>query len=86
MSKRIAILMSAAVLCLTPISGASAGQAGPTSHAYWTDVIHEENSLRASILYIPVVVLQIPIRLISGVIYPKPTSQCPIPPPVHAAH
>jgi hypothetical protein len=56
-----------------------------TSSSYWTRVMHEENSLTASILYLPVLVIEIPARIIDGILYPKPTSHCPTPPPAHAA-
>jgi hypothetical protein len=54
-----------------------------TSSSYWSDIIHEENSIVASVLYIPVMVFQVPIRLIDGALYPKPTSYSTVPPAAH---
>ena len=54
-----------------------------TSSSYWSDIIHQENSIVASVLYIPVMVLQVPVRLIDGALYPKPTSYSTVPPAAH---
>jgi hypothetical protein len=57
-----------------------------TESSYWANLVHEDNSLVASVLYLPYLVIQIPYRIIEGVVNPKPTSQSTIPPPAHRAH
>ncbi len=54
-----------------------------TDSAYWTKLVHEENSLAASILYLPYIAVLIPYRIIDGIISPKPTTQATIPPAAH---
>ncbi|MBI5249624.1 MAG: hypothetical protein HY912_09025 [Desulfomonile tiedjei] len=54
--------------------------------SYWSKLVLEENSIVASVLYIPYVAFQIPVRLIDGIINPKPASQSTIPPPAHRGH
>ena len=51
--------------------------------AYWSTMAHEENSVIASVLYIPYLVLQIPVRIIDAIVDPKPTSQATVPPQAH---
>ncbi len=51
--------------------------------SYWSNVVHEENSIVASVLYIPYVVFVVPVRIVDGIINPKPASQARIPPPAH---
>ena len=51
--------------------------------SYWSNIVHEENSIVASVLYIPYVVFAIPVRIVDGIINPKPASQAKIPPPAH---
>lgn len=63
----------------------SSPAAGPevTESSYWSKLVHEENSVLASILYIPYLVGQIPVRIIDGIVNPKPASQATIPPAAH---
>jgi hypothetical protein len=70
-------------IALMPVAGIAASGANSGS-ASWSDVIHQENSVVASILYIPYVVAVIPYRFIEGILNPKPTSQSTIPPPAHS--
>jgi hypothetical protein len=84
MRKRMLLVLCVAAMVMSTAYG-FAEESALTSSSYWTRVIHEENSITASILYLPVMVLEIPVRIIDGILYPKPTSQCPIPPPAHAA-
>jgi hypothetical protein len=51
--------------------------------AHWSTLAHEENSVIASVLYIPYLVLQIPVRIIDAIVDPKPTSQATVPPQAH---
>ncbi len=53
--------------------------------SYWSKLVREENSVAASALYLPYLLLQIPGRIIDGIVNPKPTSQATIPPPAHRA-
>lgn len=81
------ILVSA--LCLMvmgmPLTAAAASS-DISDSSYWAALIHEENSLVASVLYLPYMILQIPVGIIDGIINPKPTSQSSIPPPAHRSH
>jgi len=54
--------------------------------SYWSKLVHEENSVVASLLYLPYMVIQIPGRIIDGIVNPKPTSQATVPPAAHRAH
>ncbi len=54
--------------------------------SYWSKLVHEENSLAASVLYLPYLLLQIPVRIVDGIVNPKPASQATIPPPAHRAN
>ncbi len=54
--------------------------------SYWSNLVHEENSLRASALYLPYMVFMIPYRFVDGIVNPKPASLAVVPPPVHRAH
>jgi hypothetical protein len=54
--------------------------------AYWAKLVHEENSLAASVLYLPYLVLGIPWRCIDSILNSKPASLSTIPPPAHRVH
>ena len=54
--------------------------------SYWSKLVNEENSIAASVLYLPYLVLGIPWRCIDSIVSPKPASQSTIPPPAHRAH
>jgi hypothetical protein len=49
----------------------------------WSALVHEENSLLASILYLPYLIAQWPMRISDAILHPKPASQATIPPPAH---
>jgi len=51
--------------------------------SYWSNLVHEENSVVASVLLLPYLVIQIPYRLVDGIISPKPASMSTTPPPAH---
>ncbi len=53
---------------------------------YWAKLVHEENSLAASVLYLPHLVLGIPWQCIDTIVNSKPASLFTIPPPSHRAH
>lgn len=84
MKKAVLILaMCMAVSAVPAMSGA--GSDNPSSSSYWSNLVHQENSITASLLYLPYVALQIPIGLIEGVLYPTPVTQATVPPPAHKA-
>ncbi len=70
------ITVSLPVQCL-------AGSSECADSSYWSNLVHEENSIAASILYLPYIALLIPYRIIDGIISPKPTTQGTIPPAAH---
>ena len=82
---RNAVLIVFCVLMLLMPSILAAGQPGVRDSAARTAMIHEENSVLASILYVPVTILSVPIRIVHGILHPLPTSQSTAPPPAHRA-
>jgi hypothetical protein len=70
------ITVSLPVQCL-------AGSSECADSSYWSKLVHEENSIAASILYLPYIALLVPYRIIDGIISPKPTTQGTIPPAAH---
>ncbi|MBM4327680.1 MAG: hypothetical protein FJ118_11020 [Deltaproteobacteria bacterium] len=82
MAVRIITIALCAILLLIPAVG-SAGSPDARSSSYWMNVVTEENSLAASLLYIPYLIVIVPIRLTDGFINPAPTSQSTIPPAAH---
>ena len=82
---RKAILIGFCILMLFMPAIIAAGPPGARDSASRTAMIHEENSVLASVLHIPVTVLSIPVRIIHGIIYPWPTTQSTSPPPAHRA-
>ena len=74
------------ILCITILAsplmsfGASSEVKDST---YWSNLVHEENSIVASVLLIPYLIGQVPIAIIDGIVNPKPTSMSTIPPPAH---
>ncbi|MEW6349348.1 MAG: hypothetical protein AB1646_09825 [Thermodesulfobacteriota bacterium] len=85
MKRIIAILIIFSVLVVTPVCH-GAGAQDANGQAGWAAVIHEENSLRASLLYLPYMVLKVPVAIVHGILYPVPTTQSTSPPPAHAVH
>ena len=76
-------------ICLMVVSAPAVGRGDASEVAdssYWSKLVHEENSLVASVLYLPYLLIQIPGRIIDGIVNPKPTTQSTIPPPAHRAH
>ena len=72
------------MLVCIPVSS-RAGSGETSDSAYMSSLIHEENSLVASILYLPYMAAYIPYRVIDAIISPKPTSQATMPPAAHRA-
>jgi hypothetical protein len=76
----------AAVMCLMMASAPVAclgGKSEVTDSSYWAALVHQENSIVASVLYLPYIIFKGPIRIIDGIINPKPTSQATVPPAAH---
>jgi hypothetical protein len=76
----------AAVMCLIMVSApvaCLAGESEVTDSSYWAALVHQENSIVASVLYLPYLVFKGPIRIVEGIINPKPTSQATVPPAAH---
>ncbi|MGB9618575.1 MAG: hypothetical protein ACPL7J_14745 [Desulfomonilaceae bacterium] len=82
MSKKITILVCCACLLICYINIAAADQE-TTKSSSWSALVHEENSLLASILYLPYLIAQWPMRISDAILNPKPASQATIPPPAH---
>jgi hypothetical protein len=85
MADKMVTFALCALLLLIPAVG-SAGSSQAQSSSYWINLVTEENSLAASLLYIPYTIVIGPIRLIDGFINPVPTSQSTIPPAAHRTH
>lgn len=83
--RRTAILIGISVLIIIMPAILAAGPPGVRDSASRTAMIHEENSVLASVLHIPVTILSVPVRIIHGIIYPWPTTQSTSPPPAHRA-
>ena len=85
MAAKIVTFALCTLLLLIPAVG-SAGSSQAQSSSYWVKLVTEENSLAASLLYIPYTIVIVPIRLVDGFINPVPTSQSTIPPAAHRTH
>ncbi len=70
------MIVSAPVACLSGGSECADG-------SYWSALVHEENSIVASVLYLPYIVFKLPVRLVDGIVNPKPTTQATAPPAAH---
>lgn len=75
-----ALCVAAIALMLVPCIAGGGANSGSAS---WSAAIHEENSLVASVLYLPYMAAIIPYRFIEGILNPQPTSQSTVPPPAH---
>ncbi len=86
MKHTIAVLMTCLVLAVTPVC-CGAGAKDAAGQAEWSGIVHEENSLRASLLYLPYIAFKTPLAIIYyGILYPTPTTQSTVPPPAHMDH
>jgi hypothetical protein len=81
MSRLLAALV-ALVFIIAPVT-CRAGSGDMSQSAYWSNLVHEENSIVASVLYIPYLFLATPVAVINGIVNPKPASQSTTPPPAH---
>ena len=76
----------AAVMCVTMTSMpivCLGGEPEVTDSSYWTALVHQENSIVASVLFLPYIIFKGPVRIVDGIINPKPTSQATVPPAAH---
>jgi hypothetical protein len=83
MLKRGLIAGAIVALCCMPFRCLAENE-GPGS-SDWSNLVHQENSIVSSVLYIPYMVFQIPVRIVDAIINPKPTSQATMPPQAHTA-
>ena len=82
--KFITLILTFTLVCSAmPAKASTCGPSDPS--AEWSALVHEDNSIVSSVLYIPYMVVAIPWRLIDGIINPKPTSKSTMPPAVHKA-
>ena len=70
-------------LCLMAFSVPAICEGGSQDSAYWTSLVNQENSLTASLLYVPYMIFSLPVRVIDGIQNPKPTTWATIPPAAH---
>lgn len=84
MGKRL-IIVATCLALLMATGSCWAGSSQQQDSKWWSKIAHEENSVVASVVYIPYVVLTIPVRLIDGIINPVPTSRSTTPPAAHRA-
>lgn len=83
MSTKIRVLISCSCLLLCCFNMALADEETARSSS-WSALVHEENSLLASILYLPYLFGQAPVRMMDAILlHPKPASRSTIPPPAH---
>ena len=78
-NRLIACLCVVALLAPLTVTLCHAGD----SSAYWSNLVHQENSITASLLYIPYLILMPVVRVIDGIADPKPTSRATVPPAAH---
>lgn len=73
----------AGIVCLALIAQTGlcfAGGSEVSKSAYWSQMVHEENSIRASLLVLPYIILLAPVRVIEGIINPQPKTLATVPP------
>jgi len=74
------------VVALTLPCLAIGGSQEAEDSAYWSALLHEENSLTASLLYFPYAFLRLPVGIFNGIRNPKPKTWATMPPQPHRAH
>lgn len=85
-SRKAISFLLAAVIFVATVQPTMSSTCGPDdSSAKWSALVHEDNSIVSSVLYIPYMALALPWRLIDGIINPKPTSKATMPPAAHKA-
>jgi hypothetical protein len=81
--RRIICIITLGLLLTVGAAPVMAGSSNQSSS--WSTLVHEENSIVASILYLPYMAAIIPIRIIDGIINPTPASMATIPPAAHSS-
>ncbi len=81
MRRIVALIIIVSICAGSAICAANSQNVQQSS--YWSDMALQENSLAASVLYVPYMVIQFPVRIIDGIINPVPTSRSDTPPPAH---
>jgi len=84
MGRKIVLIGVGLFLMSMPLPG-RADRDDVAKSSNWSRMVHEENSVIASVLYIPYIFLQLPFRIIDGIFNPKPASRATVPPPAHRA-
>lgn len=73
-------------LCIMAVSLPAICEGGSqqvSESAYWSKLINQENSLAASLLYVPYLIFSGPVRIIDGIQNPKPTTWATVPSRAH---
>ncbi len=79
---RIFILLLCLIVLAVPAR--CPAEVSETAKSCWlSGLVHEENSVVASALYLPYVILLGPVAIAEAIFYPKPATQGTIPPPAH---
>jgi hypothetical protein len=78
-----ALLLALLMTGIPPISGANSEELLRSVH--WTNIFFEENSVVASILFLPKCLFGGAFRAVASMVDPKPTSYVTIPPAAHQA-
>lgn len=81
MRRRITAVVVCLALAIAPTI--SLGGSDCAESSYWSELVHQENSITASLLYVPYLILVGPVRIVDGIVNPKPTSQATVPPAAH---
>ena len=79
----IRLIIAVCIICFLTPSPSICGGSSSQDTSNWSATIHEENSITASLLYVPYLVFGIPVRIIDGIVNPCPTTQATIPPAAH---
>jgi hypothetical protein len=79
MGKRIvAALLSLALIAQTGLCFADGSEIWKS--ADWAQRVHEENSIAASVLFLPYIILITPVRIVQGIVNPEPKTLATVPP------
>jgi hypothetical protein len=83
MKKTFAVLLALSFIAFSAPAWAGGSVTTP---GFWSNLIHEENSVVASVTYIPYMILKVPVGMVYGIIYPAPTTQATVTPYAHRSH
>ena len=81
--RRLIVIILSVALFFYSVPAMSSTCGPKDSSAEWSALVHEDNSIVSSLLYIPYMLVSIPWRLIDGIVNPKPTSKATMPPAAH---